>query len=68
MKSEDWKHYKLSGSIILIVSIAVSVVNHHLENSIGQAQEEEKQKNAITDVNFGSPQNNTFYLGRPFLV
>jgi hypothetical protein len=70
MKSEDWKHYKLSGSgisIILVVSIAVLVVNH-LGNSIGQRQEEEEQKTTITDVNFSSPQNNTFNLGLPFLV
>ena len=68
IKSEDLKHYKLSGSIILAISIAILMVNHHLENLIGQGQEEEKQKNAINDVNFGSPQNNTFNLGRPFLV
>jgi hypothetical protein len=70
MKTEDWKHYKLSGSdvsIILVISIAVLVVNH-LGNSIGQGQEEGEQKTTITDVNFGSPQNNTFSLGRPFLV
>jgi hypothetical protein len=45
MKTEDWKHYKLSGSdvsIILVISIAVLVVNH-LGNSIGQGQEEGEQ-------------------------
>jgi hypothetical protein len=72
MRSEDWKkHYKLAGfgiSIILVISAPVLVANH--ENSLGQGQEEgkEERKSTITDVNFGSPQNNTFSLGRPFLV
>jgi hypothetical protein len=67
VKSEDWKHYKLAGFgvyIILVISARALVAN--LENSQGQGQEE--QKTTITDVNFGSPQNNNFSLGRPFLV
>jgi hypothetical protein len=72
MKSEDSKkHYKLAGfgiSIILVISAPALVAN--LENSLGQGQEEgeEEQKTTITDVKFTSPQNNTFSLGRPFLV
>ena len=46
VKSEDWKYYKQSGAVIsllLITSISALVLNQ-LEKSIGQEQQEAKEK------------------------
>ena len=73
MKSEDGKHYKISGivlSMVFIISLSALVINQ-LESSIGQEQEEEaeqKQNSTISDVNFSYPLNSTINLGTPFLV
>lgn len=66
MKSTDWKRYTVLGSAIslqLAISLLMSPINH-IEKAIGQ----EEEATSISDVDFGSPRNNTFNLGTPFLV
>lgn len=66
MKSTDWKRYTVLGSAIslqLAILLLMSPINH-IEKAIGQ----EEEATTIFDVDFGSPQNNTFNLGTPFLV
>jgi hypothetical protein len=66
MKSTDWKRYTVLGlaiSLQLAISLLMSPINH-IEKAIGQ----EEEATSISDVDFGSPRNNTFNLGTPFLV
>ena len=66
MKSTDWKRYTVLGSAIslqLAISLLMSPINN-IEKAIGQ----EEESTSIFDVDFGSPRNNTFNLGTPFLV
>src|ERR671910_936334 len=78
MNPKMWKYSKLSESgicMILVISVVISMVELYPVSSIGQKTGELEQKSTTTDVkstttyvNFNSPQNNIFSLGRPFLV
>lgn len=71
MNPKIWRHSKLSESgicMILVISVVISVVELYPVSSIGQKTGELEQMSTTTDVNFSSPQNNIFSLGRPFLV
>lgn len=71
MNPKIWKYSKLSESgisMILVISVVISVVELYPVSSIGQKTGELEQMSTTTDVNFSSPQNNIFSLGRPFLV
>ena len=66
MKITDWKRYTLLGSAIsiqLVISLLMLPIDH-IEKAIGQVEE----ATTIFDVDFDSPQDNTFNLGTPFLV
>jgi hypothetical protein len=66
MKITDWKRYTLLGSAIsiqLVISLLMLPIDH-IERAIGQVEE----ATTIFDVDFDSPQDNTFNLGTPFLV
>ena len=66
MKITDWMRYTLLGSAIsiqLVISLLMLPIDH-IERAIGQVEE----ATTIFDVDFDSPQDNTFNLGTPFLV